>query len=68
MARLVASLSADLVRFNLGGLVAVAVGVVDLVSGSRLGTGVDSTLLIAGLAALGIHISDTVGTTQAPLK
>lgn len=65
MAKLLATLSADAVRFNFGGLVSVAVGVVDLLTRQRLGTPLDTTLVIAGLAALGIHVSDTVGSQTA---
>ncbi len=61
MARVIKTLAADVVRFNLGGLVAVAVALVDLVSGQHLGAPVDTTLLVTGLAALGLHVADNVG-------
>lgn len=61
MVRLLRTLSADVVRFNLGGLVSVAVGIVDLLSGQHLGVAVDTTLLVAGVGALGVHVADTVG-------
>ena len=61
MLRVLRTLSADVVRFNLGGLVAVAAGIVDLATGQHLGSGVDTTLVVTGLAALGLHVADSVG-------
>ena len=61
MVKVLKSLAGDVVRFNLGGLVAVAAGIVDLATGQHLGTGVDTTLVVTGLAALGLHVADSVG-------
>lgn len=69
--KVLANLGADIVRFNLGGIVAVVVGAIDLFAGSRLGAGVDYGLVASGLAALGLHVKDVVGVaavTSEPSK
>jgi hypothetical protein len=62
MAGLVKTITADLIRFQLGGLLATAVGVADLFFGTRLGRGVDVSLVVGGLAALGVHLADFAPT------
>ena len=64
MAKVLTSLAADVVRYNLGGVVAVAAGIVDLATGQHLGAGVDSALVVAGLAARGLHVKDTVDSSK----
>ena len=62
MAKVLSTVATDVVRFNLGGLVATVVGAIDLFSGNRLGTGVDAGLVAAGLASLGLHVKDFSGS------
>ena len=67
MTKLVASLSADVVRYSLGALAAVVVGAVDVFTGHHFGTGIDTSLVVLGLAGLGIHVSDVASSTGSTL-
>ena len=66
MPKLIQTITADVLRYQLGGLLAVAVGVADLFFGQRLGAGVDGSLVVGGLAALGVHLADSPYPLRLP--
>lgn len=61
MHKVLATFAADVVRFSFAGVVALAAGVVDAATGQHLGGALDTTLVVAGLAALGLHVKDSAG-------
>jgi hypothetical protein len=55
----------DLIENKLGGVALLATGIVDLLAGQHLGSAVDVTLVTAGAASLGVHLTGA-GSSTAP--